>query len=288
MSFILIKGTFHIKGYCPDGDSIRFQACDRDNWSKLFGPPVDLNAYGHAQLRMEAIDAPETHYNGYHQPLHLARPAARSLLSSLGIDEVVWDGFYSKVLYAEDGCEGYILARSTERNRRPVAFVFAGETEEKDGSEVLLECDLLKESLNYRLMDRGLVYPAYYNSLFSDLRIELTKAAKKAKMEGKGIWPSDKTNTGFTVSMDDLTEQFTIFPKLFRRIIEHTSAGGKIEGFKKFLAANCDPLVKIPLVNFTRLDAVVEIEGDHVRLAEAPEDLIFLDKVLCKERYPKA
>jgi hypothetical protein len=137
-------------------------------------------------------------------------------------------------------------------------------------------------------MDRGLVYPAYYNGLFSDLRTELTKAAKRAKLEGKGIWSSDKTNEGFTANMNDLTEQFTIFPKLFRRIVGHTSKGGRIKGFKKFLAANCEPLVKIPLVHFTRLDAVVEVNGDHVRLAEAPEDLIFLDKVLCKERYPLA
>jgi len=62
MAFFLIKGTFHVKGYSPDGDSIRFRARNPDNWKKLSGPAVALNARGHAQLRIEAIDALETHY----------------------------------------------------------------------------------------------------------------------------------------------------------------------------------------------------------------------------------
>ena len=60
MSFNLIKGTFHVKGYSPDGDSIRFRAKDPTNWKKLSGPAVGLNALGHAQLRIEAMDALET------------------------------------------------------------------------------------------------------------------------------------------------------------------------------------------------------------------------------------
>jgi hypothetical protein len=91
MSFFLIKGTFHVKGYSPDGDSVRFQANNSANWKKLSGPAAELNARGHAQLRMEAVDALETHYEGYHQPLKQAKAAGRFLLSSLGINEVVWD-----------------------------------------------------------------------------------------------------------------------------------------------------------------------------------------------------
>ena len=68
MTFVLIKGTFHVLGYHLDGDSIRFQADDSDNWKKLSGPAVALNALGHASLRMEAVDALETHYQGFHQP----------------------------------------------------------------------------------------------------------------------------------------------------------------------------------------------------------------------------
>jgi endonuclease YncB( thermonuclease family) len=285
MSFTLIKGTFHVKGYSPDGDSVRFKAFDQNLWRRLFGPPVELNAAGHAQLRMEAIDALETHFCGFHQPLKFARKATNALLSCLGIDDVVWNKTQSEILYAEDGTEGYILSRTTERNRRPVAFVFADGADGKDGSEIFLDQSLLRKSLNYRLMAKGLVYPTYYNGLFCELREEFTNAAAVAKSKGKGLWPQDKTNTGFSVDLDGLTERSVILPKLFRRAVGHISAGGVASGFRDFLANSCEPLVKAPEVNFSRLDAVVAADGDIARLTQAPESLIFLDKVLCKERY---
>src|SRR4051812_14468705 len=66
MPFSLIKGTFHVAGYSPDGDSIRFQADDKSLWAKLSGPPAKLNAREHTQLRFEAIDTLETHYANFH------------------------------------------------------------------------------------------------------------------------------------------------------------------------------------------------------------------------------
>jgi hypothetical protein len=35
MSFRVIKGTFHVVGYSPDGDSIRFKAVNEANWALL-------------------------------------------------------------------------------------------------------------------------------------------------------------------------------------------------------------------------------------------------------------
>lgn len=284
MSFTLIKGTFHVLGYSPDGDSIRFKAKDSSLWKKLSGPAVELNARGHAQLRIEAVDALETHYQCFCQPEQPARAATRYLLSQLGINEVVWDETHSTVVKAQDGTDGFILARSTESYRRPVAFVFAGETGEKDGAEITLNESILKKSFNYRLLAQGLAYPMYYNGLFSDLRLPLTKAATSARSEGKGLWPNDKTTRGFSVSsLKAITEEVAILPKLFRRIVDYMGEGGKIDGFKEHLQKGCEPLVRIQQVHFTRLDAIVDVRGEKVRLAELPENLIFMDKVLCKK-----
>ena len=284
MAFFLIKGTFHVKGYSPDGDSIRFRARNPDNWKKLSGPAAELNARGHAQLRVEGVDALETHYQGYHQPMKLARAACRYLLSYLGIDEVVWDESQSRVIKAQDETEGYILARSTEANRRPVVFVFAGGIEHRDGSEVILDESILKRSLNYGLIARGLAYPTYYNGLFSDLRLPLTRAMAHARSEGRGIWPFDLTTKGFSVpGLEPLTENVVILPKLFRRLVDYMGDGGMMDGFRAHLQARCEPLVRVSQVHFTRLDAVVDVKGDRVRLTESPENLIFLDKVLCKK-----
>ena len=92
MPFITIKGTFHITGYSPDGDSIRFKANNEANWNSLAGPYVHLNAREHAQLRFEGIDTLETHYQGYHQPLKYANKATDFLLAELGIEDVLHDG----------------------------------------------------------------------------------------------------------------------------------------------------------------------------------------------------
>jgi hypothetical protein len=283
MTFVLIKGTFHVQGYRLDGDSIRFQADDSDNWKTLSGPSVALNALGHASLRLEAVDALETHYQGFHQPLRLARPAVRYILSSLGIHDVVWDEVQKRVIKAEDGTEGYILARSTESYRRPVAFVFAGGSEEKDGREISLNESMLSKSLNYGLIVRGLAYPMFYNGLFSDLRHPLTYASIRAREEGRGIWPYDLTTKGFSMTnLGTITNEVAILPKLFRRIVDYMGEGGNIDGFIDHLRNGCEPLVKVAQVQFTRFDSIVEVKGDRVMLTESPENLIFLDKVLCK------
>ena len=165
-----------------------------------------------------------------------------------------------------------------------MAFVYAGGIEHKDGSEVILDESILKRSLNYGLIARGLAYPTYYNGLFSDLRLPLTRAMAHARSEGRGIWPCDLTTKGFFVpSLEPLTENMVILPKLFRRLVDYMGDGGMMDGFRAHLQARCEPLVRVSQVHFTRLDAVVDVKGDRVRLTESPENLIFLDKVLCKK-----
>jgi hypothetical protein len=220
MPFTLIKGTFHVIGYSPDGDSIRFLAADPANWGKLGGPPVQLNARNHAQLRIEAIDTLETHYDGHHQPAKFAKAAMDFLLKELGIKHVKFNDAGTRVVSAKDGTRGYILSRKVERNRRPVSFVFAGETEEDDGIEVFLKPNRLEESMNYKSAQAGLAYPTYYSGLFPDLRNKISTAVRKARADNKGFWPKDKTNAGFNVpNIEAVTETNVILPKLFRRLV---------------------------------------------------------------------
>ncbi|HJQ48040.1 MAG TPA: hypothetical protein VJ870_17230 [Amycolatopsis sp.] len=61
MTLTLIKGNFRIVGASPDGDSVRFYPDDPMAFSKA-GMRVRLNSRGGAQLRLDAIDALETHY----------------------------------------------------------------------------------------------------------------------------------------------------------------------------------------------------------------------------------
>lgn len=277
MPFYVIKGTFHVLGYSPDGDSIRFQADDETNWAKLSGPPVSLNARRHAQLRLEAIDTLETHYSNAHQPLELATRAMEFLLQGLNITDVQWDALRTRITSANDGTQGYIVTRDVERYRRAVAFAFAGAPPEADGAKIFLDVDRLRESLNYRLAAAGLAYPTFYQGLFSDLRSALAQAVIEARYANLEIWPQDRTNTGFEVEgLESISEQHVILPKLFRRLAEYLEVGGAVEGFKAFLEQRQEAIIIISSTHFTHFDTIVEVDGNRVTMTQPPENLVFM------------
>jgi endonuclease YncB( thermonuclease family) len=276
MPFTVIKGTFHVKGYSPDGDSIRFRADNDAHWAKLSGPPVELNARRHAQLRLEAIDTLETHYRNTHQPLPLALKALESLLTQLGIRDVRWNAARTRITDAQDGTAGYILARAVEPNRRPVSFVYSGAPSEPDGSSAFLDPKRLGQSVNYRQLEAGLAYATYYKGLFPDLRGSLTQVVRQAREAKREIWAQDRTNSGFAVEgLESLAEQHVIMPKLFRRLAEFLEGGGPVTNFKQFLEARAEGIIIIATAHVTHFDTVVEVAGNTVRMTEPPENLIF-------------
>jgi hypothetical protein len=276
MPFRVIKGTFHVVGYSPDGDSIRFKAENEHHWALLSGPPVSLNARRHAQLRLEAIDTLETHYLNVHQPLGLATRALDFLLLNLGITEVVWNELRTTVVGASDGTPGYIISRTVENNRRPVSFVFTGEPPATDGSSIFLTAELVRKSVNARSLEAGLAYPTYYTGLFPDLRKALTAATAVARKQGYEIWAVDRTNKGFEVpNLQAITDEHIIMPKLFRRIAEFLEAGGSISSFKEFLERKAEAITIISTTHFTHFDTIIEVKRKVVTMAEPPENIIF-------------
>jgi endonuclease YncB( thermonuclease family) len=283
MPFKVIKGTFHVRNYSPDGDSIRFQPDKIKLVQDLTGGRPRLNARNHVQLRIEAIDTLETHYNPpsgggtLHQPLELAHAAVDKLIEFVGIRDVEWDRTHLTVTDAQDGTRGYILARTVEKYGRPVAFVYAGDPPEKDGAEVILDVERLRDSYNYLAIAEGLAYPTYYRGLFSDLRDALTAAVKNARKEGLGIHQADKTNDGFKASsLRSITEQHPILPKLFRRLSEYMVNYGTAKGFKKKLAQSREPVLDLKTSNFTHFDTFIkEDSGPKIKLTRLPEELVF-------------
>ena len=276
MPFRVIEGTFHVLGYSPDGDSVRFEPNDPSLLSLLDGPPANLNARGHVQLRFEAIDTLETHFRNEHQPLTLATRALDFTLLQLGITGVEWDVLRTRVTVANDGTPGYILSRAVEPNRRPVSFVYAGSPPVADGSPLFLDTARLKSSVNFKLVTEGLAYPTYYKGLFSDLRAAFTAAVTQARADGLEIWGEDKTNTGFAVpNLQAITDDVVMLPKLFRRLAEFLDGGGTVGGFEQFLANRQEGVTVISSTHFTHFDTLVTVQGDIVKLTELPENLMF-------------
>src|SRR6059036_299329 len=87
--FWAIAGTLVLVGYEPDGDSVRFIPTSKSLIDKLAQHQrARFSADGSLQLRLEAIDAPETHFESQAQPLGV--PARSQFLKLLGFTSVVF------------------------------------------------------------------------------------------------------------------------------------------------------------------------------------------------------
>jgi endonuclease YncB( thermonuclease family) len=272
MPFKVIAGTFQVVNYSPDGDSIRFHPANPRHLKGLSGPPAKINRRGDVQLRIEAIDALETHYQSsgggnYHQPFDLAQQARQRLLDFAGITDVVWDNREMNVTAANDGTPGYILTREVEKYGRPIAFVFAGDPPEADGSKAFLDANRLRDSYNYTALAEGLTFPTYYTGLFSDLRDALTEATAQARAANAGIHARDVTTAGFDAdTLATITDDVVILPKLFRRVIDYMVNTGTAVGFKEKLAESQEPVLDLSTANFTHFDTFVEQEPGSTRI----------------------
>jgi endonuclease YncB( thermonuclease family) len=283
MPMLCLAGTFSVLSTEPDGDSIRFYCDDPALWARVPGPnPVRTNAGGGAQLRLEGIDALETHYSPrggtpLHQPLEYAHKAGDELLRWLGFRGVKRDG--ERVTAATpDRVEGFILTRGADLYGRCVALAGRGQPPGQSGAQIMVKVSLLRRTANHRLVATGLAYPTFYLKLFPDLRAELTKQARGAR-PATGLWAHDRTEKGVDVAtLATLTDEAVIFPKLFRRLIDYLDLNDNdpsLDGFQAYLAQRLDPVLILSTGHYTGFDYVVEVVGQVVRLTVRPEDLVF-------------
>lgn len=286
MSLYLIKGHYRIVKTQPDADSVRFIPDNAAAFTSL-QLAAHLGSGGAAQLRLDAIDALETHYTPpthggrtMHQPLDLAHAAAARLLEMLGFTDVVRAG-ETVTSATPDATPGYILTRFADKYGRPVALAYAGTTDRPDLHATYTDVGLLRASVNYQLLDEGLAYPTFYSKLYPDLRTELTAAAGNARAAKDGVWASDVTTSGATIkAIADLTDYLVIMPKLFRRLADYfaLSAGDvSLANFPAFLASRDDRLYVISDAHATGFDTVVSVDGQTVRLTREIADLIFVE-----------
>jgi endonuclease YncB( thermonuclease family) len=288
MTMTLIQGNFRIMKTAPDGDSIRFYPQNPELWQKL-QTPVSTNRSGGAQMRLDSIDALETHYRPkmgsigiQHQPGEFADSAAGELLKFLGFKNIT-RGSNQVITAAEpEEVPGFILTRFADTYGRAIAFVFKGNSEEEDGSSIYLEKSLVKKSANYHLLSKGLVYPTFYSKLYPDIRKQLIAVTEKARSDKKGLWASDKTNKGFVLEeLETITDKVVILPKLFRRLLDYLAINDDsvaLDGFLNFLESKKDKVIILPDSHVTGFDFVVKVDDQNIKLTVQPEDLVFMEK----------
>lgn len=288
MPMVLISGRYRIVGASPDGDSVRFYPDDPTAFATA-GIDVKANAGGGVQLRLDGIDALETHYTPpggprpWRQPVALGDGAAATLLERLGFTQVQRDEHGVVTGAVPEQTVGYILTRFADKYGRAVATAYSGRRRGRADGAVHLGVDELRRSVNYQLLAEGWVYPTFYAQLYVDLRDELAATARAARAAGSGVWAQDATLPGFTLrSRVQLTDELVILPKLFRRLAEYLTlddtGGVSLAGFPTFLDVHGDRLYTVPAGQATGLSTLVHRSRQTLTLTVPPEQIIFIEE----------
>lgn len=292
MPYTLLRGQFVIRypdiprqGPEPDGDTVKFSPDTRglvDALPRLSGRPADINERG-VSVRLEAIDALETHFEQSHQELTGARAARDFLLAHLGFTGVhFYDDLPNKVERADqDALPGYVLSNGIDANGRLIGFIYAGQPTRPDGSSIFVDDDVADKSINAQLLSQGLVYPAFYGTLPASLRSHLAQKSRDARTEGSGIWPKSTADPASSATIANLPalEELAVWPKLFRRLVPFLAAGNtNFDGFDAWLRADPvdrdDRLLLLNTGEPGNMHDIITANGQQIQLTEWPEDFI--------------
>jgi endonuclease YncB( thermonuclease family) len=296
VSYTLLRGSFVIRyadrprqGPEPDGDTVKFRPDTPalvEGLARPSGRPPDLNGRG-ISVRLEAIDALETHFSETHQELAGANEARDELLARLGFTNVTFfDDLPNKVRSADqDELRGHVLSNGIDANGRLIGFVYPGEAADPDGSAVFLDDPQLDQSVNAMLLQAGLVYPAFYATLPASLRSHLADVSRAARAAGTGIWPRSTADPNGAATVDGLAaaEKLVMWPKLFRRVVPFLAGSGAtgaadFDGFDAWLRVDPvnrdDELFLLDKLERGNLHDVIRASGDQIQLTSWPEDFV--------------
>jgi endonuclease YncB( thermonuclease family) len=292
MVYTVLRGQFVIRyadqprqGPEPDGDTVKFQPDTPalvETLPRRSGTPADLGMRG-ISVRLEAVDALETHFGDTHQELAGANAARDLLLAELGFTNVrYFADLPNKVESADqDAVRGHVLSNGIDANGRVIGFVHRGDPDLADGSRVFVDEALVDTSVNAGLLDRGMVYPAFYGTLPATLRTHLAATSRAARAAHRGIWAratGDPDGAAEVASLAQL-ETLVLWPKLFRRLVPYLAAGfTDLDGFDSWLRADPvhrdDALFLLDRLEPGNMHDVVHGTGDHVQLTVWPEDFV--------------
>lgn len=317
------------KSLAEDGGIVTLRLQGIDAFETHYSPETPAPPKGLKIEPRASVKKPDA--GAHKQPQRIALEATNALLRILGVESAAWkrwgkSAWVSKITLKREGAAvevkdkyadaipGYIVTNDAEKKGRPIAWAFPGATRAEDGLTLTTETLLsgLEQSVNYQLLRQGLVYPYFFMTLPAKLRAKMAEAAQSAQRDAarqleqlqgqpapdtlSNLWLYDRTIHG--VEIDDLkhiSEDFGIYPYLFRRIVKHwyaaqmqrywdalRSAGDAPPGydrridFAQFFEAGNPYVFTISDQDFVRLDAIIRIEGRRLTLTKYPFDIVFL------------
>jgi endonuclease YncB( thermonuclease family) len=292
MSYKLLRGQFVIRypdlprqGPEPDGDTVKFRPDSPalvEGLPRPSGRPPKLNSRG-ISVRLEAIDALETHFAENHQDLTGANAARDRLLQLLGFTGVTFFEDHPNMVETadQDSLRGYVLSNGIDANGRLIGFVYPGDADEPDGTDVYLGVARVDQSANATLLTEGLAYPAFYATLPASLRTHLAQTSRSARAAQVGLWPRSTADPNGKANVPDLDalQQLVMWPKLFRRIVPYLATGATdFSTFDAWLRSDKvhrdDQLFLLKPGEYGNLHDVIDVAGQDFQLTVWPEDFI--------------
>jgi len=296
VAYRLLTGRYVIRypeapgrGPEPDGDTLKFRPDDPtlvEDLGRASGVEPDLSAQHRISLRLEAVDALETHFAGTNQDPVLGFAARDALLAFAGFRDVVFDPARpSQVRSANaDDLPGWVLSNGVEGNGRLVSFAFTGTPPLADGATIELDETMLRASANADLLARGLAYPLLYTTLPVTLRDLAVSISRAARADGVGVWERSTADPNGAADVSGGTaalRELVIWPKLFRRLVSFFAVGQQnIAGFGAWLRANPaerdDAVMLLDTGQFARLHDLVTVAGPTIALNRWPDSFVIL------------
>jgi len=292
--YTLLYGQFVIRypdlpnqGPEPDGDTVKFAPDNQDLvWDipQRSGRPPKINDRG-ISVRLEAIDALETHFENTHQELTGANKARDTLLAKLGFTNIVFSEDHPNKVESADqnSLPGFVLSNGIDANGRLIGFVYKGGSggPGDDGATVTVDNALIDRSINTKLLVDGQVYPAFYGTLPAKLREHMATRSQAARAANKGIWPRATGNTNHPAEVSNLDSLTTlvIWPKLFRRLVVFIKETGPgLDGFEEWLREDGvnrdDKVLRLDTNKNARFHEILTISGDTIALNIQAEKVV--------------
>jgi len=274
----VIAGTFHVKGFQPDGDSIRFQANKPEHWDFFqWGSDSEKNTKK-KQLRVEAIDAMETHYAGYHQPRPFALAALESLLELINIKNVTYSLSVTQIVDADDGKAGFIASADIDRFGRPVSYLFPKSVKLTDGTILDSSTLPVEKSINFQLAREGLVYPTFYTTTDRTFAEKIRAVVARARTTKRGLWSIDRTSDFALWDVRTIQEDLLLLPKLFRRLVSFFDNYADFGKLEEYMKKQRDNLVLWDGTKHRSLADLMTFSGRRIQMKTPVEDILFNPK----------
>jgi hypothetical protein len=294
--YVVITGKYRIRNNGngqqprPDGDTIKFIVDKPDLVRRLprFGgvKPKISKKTNSISLRLEAIDALETHYptdNGHgpevHQSKGLALEARDVLVEQLGFSGVVFNEDSTVKSADKFSVDGYVLANGVENNGRVVAFAFAGNRPPgPNGKRIRLDSQLMDSSANIKLLNQGLAYATLYQTLPLELIVHARDLARVARQKKLGVFGAEDVGVLKSSRINGLSDlqEMVMLPKLFRRLADFfVVAEDTLSGFDSWVQEDekRDDVLILPSGEVGNLHDLYEVADDSLKLRSNPEEV---------------